>query len=177
MLPKLSAQGRSKLSYRYCWVLFMAPLGLVALSSSLLVLVFVSGCLFKSVRLVCLGWLLWMTPSISYSSRVKYPLEQTALPIRWPCLSSALTETLHSRSLSLWPYQSLPQIDLSCTTEGMHVVHWSGQYCYCFSLMNPKLVFSREARRLCGDLRVCYCQSCQRDKRIWESQVRFHQWG
>lgn len=32
--------------------------------------------------------------------------------------------------------------------------------------MKSKLVISRVKRCLCGDLRACYCQSCQRDKRI-----------
>lgn len=32
--------------------------------------------------------------------------------------------------------------------------------------MKPKLVISRAKQCLCSDLRVCYCQSCQRDKRI-----------
>lgn len=107
-----------------------------------------------------------MTPSISYSSRVKYPQEHTASAIRWPCLCTALTETLQ-----LWPCccdlpKSLPQIDLPCTTKSMRVVHWSGQYCCYFSLMKPKLVISRVKQCLCSDLRACYCQSCQRDKRI-----------
>lgn len=65
-----------------------------------------------------------------------------------------------------WPYESLLQIDLSCTAKGMRVVHWSGHYCHYFSLMKPKLVISRVKQCLCSDLRACYCPSCQRDKRI-----------
>lgn len=34
------------------------------------------------------------------------------------------------------------------------------------TLWSPKLVISRARQYLCGDLRACYCQSCQRDKRI-----------
>ncbi len=102
--------------------------------------------------------------SISYSSWVKCPLKQTARAIRRPCLCAALIETLQSRPLLPWPSGSLPQIDLSCTAKGMRVIHWSGHYCHYFSLMKPKLVIWRV--KLCGDLRACYCQSCQRDKRI-----------
>ena len=59
---------------------FNSTFGLAALSGSMLIHAFVSACLFKSVRWICSGWL----PSISYSSRVKCPPEQTALAIRWP---------------------------------------------------------------------------------------------
>lgn len=62
----------------YCWVLF-CPLngtfGFVALSSSTVIHASVSACLFKVN-------LFWTTPSISYSSRAKCPLEHTAVAIR-----------------------------------------------------------------------------------------------
>lgn len=63
------------------------------------------------------------------------------------------------------PGGSLLQIDLSCTVEGARLVHWSGHYCDdSLGLMKLKLVISK--RCLCSDLRACYFQSRQRDKRI-----------
>lgn len=71
LLPAQTAPGDV---VERCFCPLNATFGFVALGSSMLICTFVSACLVEVN-------LFWTTPSISYSSRAKWPLKHTAVAI------------------------------------------------------------------------------------------------